>query len=79
MYRYADEWIVLVRGTKQQAQAIKEEGKAFLQEEMGLELSEEKTTITHVEDGFDSPSLSHLSQQSSLRWTPRGNVYSSDG
>jgi RNA-directed DNA polymerase len=53
MYRYADDWIVLVRGTKQQAQAIKEEGKTFLQEEMGLELSEEKTTITHVEDGFD--------------------------
>jgi group II intron reverse transcriptase/maturase len=53
MYRYADDWIVLVRGTKQQAQAIKEECKIFLGEEMGLELSEEKTTITHIEDGFD--------------------------
>src|SRR5713101_637678 len=53
MYRYADDWIVLVRGTKQQAQALKEECKIFLQEEMGLELSEEKTTITHIEDGFD--------------------------
>jgi len=53
MYRYADDWIVLVRGTRQQAQAIKEECKTFLQDEMGLELSEEKTTITHVEDGFD--------------------------
>jgi RNA-directed DNA polymerase len=53
MFRYADDWIVAVRGTKAQAQAIKEEFKHFLQEEMGLELSEEKTSITHITDGFD--------------------------
>ncbi len=53
MFRYADDWIVAVRGTKAQAQAIKEEFKRFLQEEMGLELSEEKTSITHITDGFD--------------------------
>jgi len=53
MFRYADDWIIAVRGTQAQAQDIKEECKRFLQEEMGLELSEEKTVITHISDGFD--------------------------
>jgi len=53
MFRYADDWIITVRGTKDQAQEIKEACKGFLQEELGLELSEEKTTITHIIDGFD--------------------------
>lgn len=53
MFRYCDDWIVLVRGTRLQAQALKEEFKQFLGEEMGLELNEEKTQITHVRDGFD--------------------------
>ena len=53
MFRYADDWIITVRGTKAQAQEIKEEWKHFLQEELGLELSEEKTVITHIIDGLD--------------------------
>src|SRR6266446_2741871 len=53
MFRYADDWIIAIRGTRAQAQDIKEECKRFLQEEMGLELSEEKTVITHIIDGFD--------------------------
>jgi 5-methylcytosine-specific restriction endonuclease McrA len=53
MFRYADDWIILVRGTQEQARQVKEECKCFLQEELGLELSEEKTKITHIEDGFD--------------------------
>jgi RNA-directed DNA polymerase len=53
MFRYADDWIVVIRGTKNQAQTIKEEFKRFLRDEMGLELSEEKTSLTHITDGFD--------------------------
>jgi RNA-directed DNA polymerase len=53
MFRYADDWIIVIRGTQAQAQEIKEECKRFLQEELGLELSEEKTAITHIIDGFD--------------------------
>jgi RNA-directed DNA polymerase len=53
MFRYADDWIIAIRGTQAQAQDIKEECKHFLQEELGLELSEEKTVITHITDGFD--------------------------
>lgn len=51
MYRYADDWIGPVRGTR--AQAIKEQCKTFLPETLGLELSEEKTTITHIRDGLN--------------------------
>lgn len=53
MFRYCDDWIVLVRGTQAQAQGHKAEFKIFLKEEMDLELNEEKTKITHVRDGFD--------------------------
>src|SRR5439155_6377704 len=53
MFRYADDWIIVVRGTKAQAQEIKQECKRFLQKELGLELSEEKTVITHIIDGFE--------------------------
>ena len=52
MFRYADDWIIAVRGTQAQAQDIKEECKRFLQEELGLELSEEKTVITANEIAF---------------------------
>jgi hypothetical protein len=53
MFRYADDWIMVIRGTQAQAQSIKEACKTFLRDEMGLELSQEKTKITHIEDGFD--------------------------
>jgi hypothetical protein len=53
MFRYADDWIFVIRGTSAQAQCIKEACKTFLRDEMGLELSEEKTKITHIEDGFE--------------------------
>jgi len=53
MFRYADDWILVIRGTKAQAQDIKEACKTFLRDELGLELSDEKTKITHIEDGFE--------------------------
>jgi len=53
LFRYADDWILLVRGTKAQAQEIKDRCKGFLHERLGLDLNEEKTTITHVTDGFN--------------------------
>jgi len=53
MIRYADDFVVLVRGTKAQAQAIKNDTAEFMREQMRLTLSPEKTRITHVDDGFD--------------------------
>jgi RNA-directed DNA polymerase len=49
--RYADDWVVLCNGTKAQAHAIKEELKGVLST-MGLTLSEEKTKVTHITEGF---------------------------
>jgi RNA-directed DNA polymerase len=53
MIRYADDFVVLVRGTKAHAQALKEQTAEFMREQMRLTLSPEKTHITHVDDGFD--------------------------
>ena len=52
MLRYADDFIVLSNGSMAQAQEIKQEIKAYLWEELNVELSEEKTRITHINDGF---------------------------
>mgnify|MGYP001436719674 CR=1 FL=1 len=46
--RYADDFILGVIGSKEQAQRIKEDIKSFLSESLALELSEEKTLITHT-------------------------------
>ena len=35
MFRYADDWIFVIRGTSAQAQCIKEACKTFLRDEMG--------------------------------------------
>ena len=53
MVRYADDFVVLVRGTEAQAHAIKQQTAEFMAEQMRLTLSPEKTHITHVDDGFD--------------------------
>lgn len=53
MIRYADDFVVLVRGTEAQAHAIKERTAEFMRERMRLTLSPEKTSVTHVDDGFD--------------------------
>ena len=46
--RYADEWVVGISGDLKLAYKIREEIKNFLTEELKLNLSEEKTKITHV-------------------------------
>lgn len=51
--RYADDWIVLCNGTKDQVEATRDEIRTFLTTTLKLELSEEKTLVTHVTDGFD--------------------------
>jgi RNA-directed DNA polymerase len=51
--RYADDWCVFItRGSKQYAGRLRGEIEMFLRNECGLELSTEKTHITHVRDGF---------------------------
>jgi hypothetical protein len=52
LIRYADDFIVLSNGRKDAIEKIKNEIAEFLKE-MGLELSMEKTKVTHAFDGFE--------------------------
>jgi group II intron reverse transcriptase/maturase len=46
--RYADDWLLGLIGTKEEAEQIKEQVKDYLHEELQLDLSDEKTLITHA-------------------------------
>lgn len=46
--RYADDFLLGFIGPKSEAEAIKQQLRTFLQEQLKLELSEEKTLITHA-------------------------------
>jgi RNA-directed DNA polymerase len=50
--RYADDWCLLVFGTKAHAEALREEIAGVLST-MGLRLSQAKTLITHIDEGLD--------------------------
>jgi RNA-directed DNA polymerase len=50
--RYADDFVIVVKGTKAQADAIREECRDVLENELKLTLNMEKTCLTHVNDGF---------------------------
>jgi group II intron reverse transcriptase/maturase len=50
--RYADDFVVIVKGTKAHAESIREECRTFLEDELKLTLNMGKTHITHVNDGF---------------------------
>jgi len=52
LIRYADDFVVLVHGPRVDAQALFGEVASVLAP-MGLRLSEEKTHLTHIDDGFD--------------------------
>lgn len=51
--RYADDFILLCNGPKQEVERLRDEVKRVLWDTLQLELSLEKTSITHVTDGFD--------------------------
>ncbi|OFD53384.1 Reverse transcriptase (RNA-dependent DNA polymerase) [Bacillus mycoides] len=51
LVRYADDFVVLAE-TKEQAQSIYERLRPYLKDR-GLELSPEKTKVTHIERGFE--------------------------
>jgi group II intron reverse transcriptase/maturase len=53
MTRYADDFCILWNGTHEQAKLLKAELRQFVWDELHLELSEEKTHITHMTDGLD--------------------------
>ena len=52
LIRYADDWLLLTNGEKAEAYRLRDEVQSFLAERLKLELSVEKTHVTHVNDGF---------------------------
>jgi RNA-directed DNA polymerase len=50
--RYADDFIVIVKGCKAEAEAIRDECREFLEGRLKLTLNMDKTRVTHVNDGF---------------------------
>lgn len=52
LVRYADDFTIICN-TKEEAQWWKDALSNWLQEKVGVELSEEKTKITHISEGFN--------------------------
>jgi len=50
--RYADDFVVMVNGKRDDAEALREEVTAVLAP-IGLRLSDEKTKVCHIDEGFD--------------------------
>ena len=61
--RYADDFVILVYGTEEQARAEKEALAAFLDQELKLTLSPEKTHVTALTEGF-----TFLGHRIRLKW-----------
>ncbi|MDP9143792.1 MAG: group II intron reverse transcriptase/maturase [Actinomycetota bacterium] len=51
LVRYADDLLLLVRGTRKQAEALLEQLAGRVQA-LGLQLKAEKTAVTHIDEGF---------------------------
>ena len=51
--RYADDWVAIWNGSRARAEDIKAEISAFLADSLKLRLSEDKTLITPIDEGFD--------------------------
>jgi RNA-directed DNA polymerase len=68
--RYADDWCVFItRGTRRDAGCLRDRIREFLRCYCGVELSMEKTRITHVRDGFEFLGF-HLQLKTGTRGTP---------
>jgi RNA-directed DNA polymerase len=52
LVRYADDFVVMVAGTRAHAEQLRAEVAAVLAR-MGLRLSDDKTRIVHLDEGFD--------------------------
>jgi RNA-directed DNA polymerase len=52
LVRYADDWCLMVKGTRDDAEVLRQEIADVLAP-MGLRLSEAKTLVTHIDEGLD--------------------------
>jgi RNA-directed DNA polymerase len=72
LVRYADDFVVMVAGTRAHAEALTDEVAAVLAT-MGLRLSEAKTSIRHIDEGVDF--LGWRIQRHQQRGSQRRYVY----
>jgi RNA-directed DNA polymerase len=72
LVRYADDFVVLVSGDRQHAEALRGEVAAVLAP-LGLRLAEEKTRVVHIDEGFDF--LSTTIRRMRKRGTAKRYVY----
>ena len=52
LIRYADDFVIMVHGTRRHAEALRAEAAAVLAP-LGLRLAGEKTRVVHIDEGFD--------------------------
>jgi len=52
LVRYADDFVVMVHGTRAHAEGLRREVEAALST-VGLRLNEDKTSVCHIDEGFD--------------------------
>jgi RNA-directed DNA polymerase len=72
LFRYADDFVILVSGTRSQTEALLPEVASVLST-VGLRLSVDKTLITHIDEGLDF--LGWRIQRHQKRGTDRHYVY----
>ncbi len=72
LIRYADDFVILVSGSRAHTEALLPQVAEVLST-VGLRLSEEKTLITHIDEGFDF--LGWRIQRHRKRGTDRQHVY----
>ncbi len=74
LIRYADDFVVMVAGTKAHAEALREQVAEVLLP-MGLRLSEEETMVAHIDEGFEF--LGFRIQRQTKRGSKKAFVYTS--
>jgi RNA-directed DNA polymerase len=72
LVRYADDWLVMVWGTRAHAEALRDQVTAVLVP-IGLRLSEAKTRVAHIDEGVDF--LGWRIQRHQKRGTAKRHVY----
>lgn len=72
LVRYADDFVVMVSGTKAHAEGLRDEVATVISP-MGLRLSEEKTMVAHIDEGFDF--LGFRIQRQTKRGSNKAFVY----
>ena len=72
LVRYADDFVIMVSGTRDHAEALRTDVAAVLAP-LGLRLSREKTHVAHIDEGFDF--LSFTIRRQRKRGTQKYYVY----